>query len=279
MSVTIKTWIENAVHSLEAVTDTPRLDAQLIIAQVLFRDRSWILGHLDEPVSLDQLSTADALLLEEMGGKPLPYLLGHWEFYGLDFIITPDVLIPRPETELLVEKALEWLQARKSHCVIADIGTGSGCIAISIASHYRDCEIIATDISEKGLSVAQLNASKYGLFERIHFVRTNLMDGLNHTFDLVFANLPYIPKSRLDQLTVSKSEPLSALDGGSEGLELITEFLIQVKEKLSPKGCILAEIDLTQSSQLIDFARKLFPQKKVDVIPDLANLPRLLRIK
>lgn len=279
MKASIKIWIENSIASLNSVSESPRLDAELLASHVIGKDRSWLLAHPDQTLTLEQLSTADELLLKEVSGTPLPYLLGHWEFFSLDFTITPDVLIPRPETELLVEKALQWLAAYPNKTHIADIGTGSGCIAVAIAKNHPGNKVIATDNSENALAVARLNVDKYNLNQQVKLIRTNLLDGLDSTFDLICANLPYIPNSRLDQLAVSKAEPISALDGGADGVELITEFLMQAKESLAPGGCILAEIDYTQSQQLTVFAKTLFPDKRIVVLPDLAKLPRLLMIR
>lgn len=279
MIASIKLWIENSIASLDSVSESPRLDVELLAAHVLGKNRSWLLSHADQLLTLDQLSTVDDLLLKEISGTPLPYLLGHWEFYGIDFTITPDVLIPRPETELLVEKALEWLSTHPNKFRVADIGSGSGCIAVAVAKNSSTTKVAATDISEKALAVAQINITKYSLEQQIKLVRTNLLDGLDSSFDLICANLPYIPISRLDQLTVSKTEPISALDGGVDGVELITEFLLQSRESLAPGGCILAEIDCTQSQQLSDLAKTLFPDKRIEVLPDRANLPRLLMIQ
>jgi len=197
----------------------------------------------------------------------------------LDFIVTPDVLIPRPETELLVEKAIEWLQSSQKGYQVADVGTGSGCIAVALAKNIPNCKIIATDNSSRALTVAQKNVSKHGMSDQISLVQTYLMDGLTQMFDLICANLPYIPTSRLDQLSVSKVEPLSALDGGKDGFDLIRMLLLQAKTKLSDSGCILVEIDFSQADQAISFTSEIFSNKSVTIISDLAKLPRLLMIK
>jgi release factor glutamine methyltransferase len=279
MKATIKIWIENAIQSLESVSETPQLDSELLLSYILLKNRSWILSHIDQPLSFDQLATADALLVKAVSGKPLPYLLGHWEFFGLDFVVTPDVLIPRPETELLVVKAIEWLRSSQKEYQIADVGTGSGCIAVAIAKNIPNCRIMATDISSRALKIALKNVMKHRVPDQISLVQTNLMDGLTQTFDLICANLPYIPTSRLDHLQVSKVEPLSALDGGNDGFDLIKALLHQAKAKLSNSGCILAEIDFSQANLAISFASEIFSNKSVTIFSDLAKFPRLLMIK
>lgn len=278
MKATIKIWIENAVRSLETISESPRLDAELLIAHIFSQNRSWILCHLDHTMTLEQLTACDELLLQAISGTPLPYLLGHWEFYGLDFIVTPDVLIPRPETELLVEQAIAWLNLNHHRSLIADIGTGSGCIAIAIARNVSSSMVIASDNSVSALAVARKNVARHGLLDQIALVHTHLMDGLDQTFDLICANLPYVPTSRLDQLAVSKAEPISALDGGEDGFDLIKTLLLQAKSRISRNGCILCEIDMFQSGQAMTLASRLFPEKSIKIIPDLAKNPRLLAI-
>lgn len=279
MKASIKVWIDNAAASLQQVSESPRLDAEVLLSHVIGADRSWLFAHFDHFLSLQEITTADDLLSREVSGTPLPYLLGHWQFYNLDFIVNQDVLIPRPETEILVEKAIEWLNTRNIPALVVDIGTGSGCIAVSIAMNYPDCTITAADISNPALEIARLNIAKYHLNHRIATMQSNLMEELTDHYDLICANLPYIPRERLTQLSVSKSEPLSALDGGNQGLELITDLLVQAKEKLQTSGCILAEIDYTQAGILASLTRDLFPSKQVNILNDLAGLPRILEIK
>lgn len=279
MKATIKIWMENAIRSLETISESPRLDSELLIAHIFSQDRSWILCHLDQPMSYEQLTACDALLLQAISGTPLPYLLGHWEFFGLDFVVTPDVLIPRPETELLVEKAIDWLNCHPQNSLVADIGTGSGCIAIAIARNISSSKIIATDNSTRALAVARRNVVKHSLLDQITLMHAHLLEGLDRSFDLICANLPYIPTSRLDQLAVAKAEPISALDGGEDGFNLIEALLIQARNRLSPGGCILCEIDMFQAQQAIVFATQLFPEKTIAVVPDLAKNPRLLVIE
>ncbi len=164
-------------------------------------------------------------------------MLGHWEFFGLDFDITPDVLIPRPETELLVEKAIAWLQKFPAKRTIADIGTGSGAIAISIAVNIPNARILATDISSKALQVAQQNAIKHGVNGTIEFMECDLLPDQSKivsrqsSINLLCANLPYIPTQTLRNLTIYKREPTLALDGGEDGLDLFRK-LLKVSSKM-----------------------------------------------
>ena len=154
-------------------------------------------------------------------GQPLPYVLGAWEFYGLTFELTPDVLIPRPETELLVEQALEWLADRPAPLLAADVGTGSGCIAISLAVHAPQLRLLASDLSWPALQVARSNLARHRVEGQISLLQCDLLPPLSLPFDLLVANLPYIPSPVLPGLKLSLSEPPLALDGGLDGLDFI----------------------------------------------------------
>jgi len=184
-------------------SDTPGLDAQVLIAQSLAKPRSWVLAHPEAELTDEQLEIIQTGLARLKKGEPLPYVLGHWEFYGLDFLITHDTLIPRPETELLVEHALDWLHEHPKRRYGLDIGTGSGCIAISLARHIPDLRIVAVDLSFPALITARQNALQHGVLHQVHFVQTDLILASKIQFDLICANLPYIPSDQLAQLKIN----------------------------------------------------------------------------
>ena len=269
---------------LAGSSETPLLDAQVLLAHVLERPRAWVLAHPEARLSLAQEQTLQSAAARLEAGEPLPYILGHWEFFGLDFIVSPDVLIPRPETELLVERALEWLRAHPERRNVADIGTGSGCIAISLAVNLLDLHVLATDVSQPALEIAKANAEKHQVADRIQFLHTDHLNLLPSTFniqpfDLMLANLPYIPTSRLESLAVARQEPRQALDGGPDGLDLIRSLMPVTARWLAPGGCCLLEIDASQGEAALNLAQSVFPQAKVSVIPDLAGLDRLLVVQ
>ncbi|NWF64895.1 MAG: peptide chain release factor N(5)-glutamine methyltransferase, partial [Chloroflexi bacterium] len=155
--------------------DLTELDAQILLAHILDRPRTWLLAHLDTPLSPPMLESANQAFSRLEAGEPLPYILGHWEFFGMEFDITPDVLIPRPETEMMVEKAIKWLTASSERRTVADIGTGSGIIAISIAMHVPSARMLATDISYAALKIAKHNAEKFHVHHRIGFLECDLL--------------------------------------------------------------------------------------------------------
>jgi release factor glutamine methyltransferase len=261
--------------------DTPKLDAQVLLAHTLGQSRTWLLAHPEAGLSAPQLASVEEAVSRLEAGAPLPYVLGHWEFFGLEFNVTPSVLIPRPETELLVEKAIAWLKASPERRNVADVGTGSGVIAVTIATHIPDAHVLATDISSAALEVARSNAEKFNVQERIEFVECDLLPALNierSTFNAIFANLPYIPTETLSGLSIFETEPTLALDGGADGLDLIRRLLALAPEWLAPGGCILLEIEASQGSQALSLASNLFPETRIHLHQDLTGRDRLLEI-
>ena len=255
------------------------LEAQLLLSTVLEKPRAWLIAHAETEINAQQQMRLDRLLEQLLAGIPLPYLLGHWEFYGLAFAVSPAVLIPRPETELLVERAIAWLRDHPGPRAAADVGTGSGCIAISIASQCSQVQIIATDISWGALQVARQNARRHGVSQRMHLVQGNLLSAAAGTFDLVCANLPYIPRAALAELSVARHEPRLALDGGPDGLAPIQTLLADAHRWLAPGGLLLLEMQFDQGEAIQQIAQRFLINPRITIHPDLAGLPRLVEIE
>ncbi|MGB9640707.1 MAG: peptide chain release factor N(5)-glutamine methyltransferase [Anaerolineales bacterium] len=275
----LKTFIQQYSRDLESVSESPALDLQVLVAHRLKKPRSWVLAHLEEPLPEGSFSVlyGDVSLL--LQGVPLPYVLGEWEFYGNRFIVTPDVLIPRPETELLVEKALEWINSYPETKLVVDIGTGSGCIAISLALANPNIQVIATDISIKALKIAQQNIHFHHVEERVFLLQADLHPALYQKVDLICANLPYIPKQDLLSLKVAEKEPLIALDGGENGLILYRRLLTQLAERAESPHFLLCEIDPHQAIPLDTFIGQLFPFSHRQVYCDLYGFERLMTVE
>lgn len=276
---------------LTPISDTPALDASVLLAHVIHKPRTWVIAHPELRLTTAQQKQLDDSMIRLQAGEPLPYVLGHWEFFGLDLDITPDVLIPRPETELLVEKAITWLRQNPEKKTIADIGTGSGAIALSIAVHVPGVNILATDISSKALKVARQNAEKHQVRKRVEFFECDLLperltiDALQSkivnrqsSIGLFCANLPYIPTRELHNLPIYTREPTLALDGGEDGLNQIRKLIELAPGWLAQNGLILLEIEALQGAKALSLARGVFPQARVDLHKDLAGKDRLLSI-
>jgi release factor glutamine methyltransferase len=281
--------LSDVTTRLSPTSDTPALDASVLIAHILHKPRTWVMAHPELTLTTEQQEQLSPLLARLEAGEAFPYVLGHWEFFGMDFDITPDVLIPRPETELLVEKAVGWLQESSARSPltalrVADVGTGSGVIAVSIATYVPAVKVLATDISHKALKVARKNAIKFDVVHRIDFVQCDLLPNhpgsipTQHHFDLICANLPYIPTETLRNLPIYGREPALALDGGTDGLTHIRRLLQAAPEWLAPTGMLLLEIEATQGEQVVNLARSLFTEATIQLHQDLAGQDRLLQI-
>lgn len=276
-------WLETARRDLEGqagISVDPqemRLALQLLLAHVLDRPRAWVIAHPEAALNGVQAAQFDSLIKRYASGTPLPYLLGRWEFYGLSFIVNPAVLIPRPETELLVDEALRWLGEHPNRRSAADVGTGSGCIAVSMAYHVSDLRVLAVDRSQTALQVARQNAVAHQTEKQILFVQGDLLRCAAGPLDLVCANLPYIPTAALDDLPVARSEPLAALDGGADGLACIRAMIDDAPRWLAPGGLLLLEMQYDQGETTAALLRRRLPDADVTILPDLAGLPRLVR--
>jgi release factor glutamine methyltransferase len=270
---------------LASLSDTPDLDASALIAHIINKPRTWVMAHPELTLTTEQQTQLDESLTRLEKDEPFPYVLGHWEFFGLDFDVTPDVLIPRPETELLVEKAIVWLQESKVRRTIVDVGTGSGAIAVSLAVNVPDADILATDISSKALQVAKRNSEKLGASNNIEFVECDLLpppktfENRHLPFDLICANLPYIPTRTLSHLSVFGREPTVALDGGADGLDLFRRLLNIAPDWLAPNALILLEIEATLGVQVLNLAYDMFDQAEIYLHQDLTGRDRLLEIR
>lgn len=264
---------------LEDISETSRLDAQVLLAHILGKNRTWVLAHPEVTLTTEQQYELDKLLYRLESGVPLPYVIGYWEFYGLDFLITPETLIPRPETELMVETALAWLKNHPKQTWVADVGTGSGCVAVTLAKIDLNIKVLASDISLPALNVAHQNAVKHSVIERVHCIQSDLLPVSYNKFDLICANLPYIPSELLQTLRVYQREPNLALDGGPDGLSLIRQLLEFAPLSLAPHSLLLLEIESSTCNAAHLLAQKVFPQGKIQILADLAGKDRLISIE
>jgi release factor glutamine methyltransferase len=275
----VQDLLVSAAARIAPFSDTPQLDAQVLLARFFEKPRAWVAAHPEYEADEAQVEPA---LKKLEAGVPLPYVLGKWEFFGLEFDLTPNVLIPRPETELLVEKALIWLKANPQKRRIADIGTGSGAIAVSIAKHVPDARILATDLSPAALGIARRNAKKHGVERQIQFVECDLLPASSaehSTFNVICSNPPYIPAAALRRLPIFGREPTLALDGGIDGMEVYRRIFDIAPRRLAPLGAILLEIESSLGSETLRLGRSAFPKAKIQIYRDLAGHDRLIEIE
>ncbi len=264
---------------LAGESDTPGLDLQVLLAAVTGRERAWVLAHPEAELNMRQVQQLEAALPRLQAGEPLAYLTGQREFFGLVFEISPAVLVPRPETELLVEQALAWLRQHSRPLRCADAGTGSGCIGVTLVFHAPNVILTATDISRDALQIARRNARRHQVESRVSFVQGSLLQAFGDGFDLVCANLPYIPHADLAELKVSCWEPQQALDGGADGLAWLRKLIEDAPRLLAPQGMMLLEIEARQAAAVSCLAQEQFPSATVRVFQDLAGHDRLIQIQ
>lgn len=274
--------LKHASQTLAAAgCDSSRLDAEVLLAHVLGRDRAWLYAYPEHALSPSQLSAYQLLVSRRARREPVAYLTGHKEFYGLDFAITSDVLVPRPETEHLVQRAIHCGATSSSSPIMADVGTGSGVIGVTLAVHLPLAHIIAIDTSQSALAVARSNAVRHSVANRVSLMQGDLLSPLRGPVDLVVANPPYLswPELTVASPEVSRWEPRAALDGGSDGLSVIRRLLDMAATRLGRGGALLVEIGAGQGAEVIQLARHHFPQADVEIASDSAKRDRLLVVQ
>ncbi len=271
---------------LDHQVPSAQLAAELLLMHVLGCDRSYLHAHPEENVSAQALERYSQLIAERTTGKPTQYITGHQEFWGLDFEVTPDVLIPRPETEHIVERVLELTRQRghpkDARLRIVDVGTGSGCIALALASEFPRAVLFGVDISRPALDVASRNATRLGMAERVKFLESDLLNRLLEadlagTFDFVLSNPPYVGKHEVDkvQREVRDFEPRVAWGGDLErGEEIYARLFPQALHVLKPGGHVVVEIGYNMRERVLALLGEEWGE--IQVMPDLAGIPRVV---
>lgn len=268
------------------------IDARVLLEFATKKSREFLLAHPNYELSDEQINSLNKLAERRKTYEPIAYITGHKEFFGLNFVVTPDVLIPRPETELLVEQAIESIKSKvhlpeaaatlqagkvESRLRILDLGTGSGNIIISIAKanslRLAACGFFASDISAKALEVAKKNAKKH--HAKIKFIQSDLFENIKGRFDLIVANLPYVPEDGSNNEEI-KHEPQSAIFAADNGAVIIKKFLTDTKKYINDNGLILVEVDPRNAKEIKEYALKYY--KSAEIVHDLANKYRLVKI-
>jgi release factor glutamine methyltransferase len=283
--VQLKQALTSAISQLTAEqVPSPRMNAELLLMFTLGCDRAYLHAHPERNLTADETARYQSALAERARGVPAQYITGHQEFWGMDLIVTPAVLIPRPETEHVIETVLELVQvgspARQESPPdafrIVDVGTGSGCIALALSKELPQAEIHAIDVSAAALEIARINAARHQLDGRIHFRHTDLLNGFEtNFFDFVVSNPPYVGESEEDevQLEVRKFEPRSAVFAGPTGLEIIARLIPQAHAALRPGGWLVMEI----SGTIAEGVRQLLSGwEEIRIVNDLQGIPRVI---
>ncbi len=259
------------------------LEAEVLLRHTLEIDRVALYQRLDEPVTESSACAFDALLARRLAREPTAHITGVREFCGLEFEVSPAALIPRPETEHLVEAAVELARTRsriRRGPIFADVGTGSGAIAVALARAVPRSEVYAIDLSSDALALATRNLARHGVEKQVMLLRGDLLSPLPEYVDVVVANLPYVPSGDLPTLPpeVREHEHLQALDGGPDGLDVIRRLLAEAPAFLRPRGAVCLEFGFGQTAALLAAAREFFPGYALQVRKDLAGIDRVLLI-
>ena len=277
-SWTIKRLLEwTTEHLKKSGRSSPRLDAEILLSAALSCQRIELYTNFESEPTEEQKTVFRDYVKRRAAGEPVAYLVGFKEFYSLKFAVNRSTLIPRPETELLVVEALDWMKAENKPVAVCDVGTGSGAIAVVVAKHEPNCRITAVDISEDAIAVAKENAEKHAVSDRVEFRVSDLLQNIAGPLDLVLSNPPYVSDSEYEQLDpeLKNYEPRTALVAGINGTEIVERLIPQAYEKLQPCGAIFIEI----SPMIADKVAALFSDDQwsdVKIIKDLAELKRIV---
>jgi release factor glutamine methyltransferase len=277
--VNLRQALAHASRTLaESHVEDASLEGEILLRHVLGMNRAQLYTDLDRDLGTKQQKTLNQLLKRRQHGEPSAYITGHREFYGLDFRVDRNVLIPRPETELLVELAIKLAQ---EHPIlkIADIGTGCGAITISLAINLPQATVYAIDISVAALEMARYNCARYGVADGVVLLQGDLLEPLDETVDMIVANLPYVREADIPQRGSLSYEPALALNGGKDGLEKIKIICWQAAKKLNKDGFLLIETGEGQAEKVVNILCKAFPAPSIEVHKDLASIERVVSLR
>lgn len=286
-AVNVRSALRDAMARMRSAgVPSHALAAELLLMHLMGRDRAWLYAHPEAPLDAENARRYSELITQRAAGTPTQYLTGKQEFWGLEFEVTPAVLIPRPETEHVIEVAVERLGKGRANASlrIADVGTGSGCLAVALAHEFPHAEIFATDISAAALAVAARNAARHHMAGRVHFLECNLLDGLANacgTFDVIVSNPPYVARADEAQLQreVREHEPHEALFCGATGTEIYAPLVNQAAGLLKPGGLLVLEIGYGALDRVRPLLDESSSWRQNRVADDLAGIPRVVSVE
>lgn len=275
----LKQALASAIGRLEAAdVGSPRMNAEVLLMFVLGVNRAYLYAHPECVLTAGDEASYDEVLAQRATGMPSQYITGHQEFWGLDFVVSPAVLIPRPETEHLVETVL-GLARGLAQPKLVDVGTGSGCVALALAHELKDAKVYAVDVSADALEIARANAARLGLDGRVHFAQSNVLEALTgvRDFDFVVSNPPYVGFGEADkvQKSVRDFEPRVAVFAGEQGLDVIVPLIEQAHSALKPGGWLALEIGYSMRDAVVNLLSPTM-WDDVRVVPDLQGVPRVV---
>jgi release factor glutamine methyltransferase len=277
---TIAQALAHGVRLLEVSSDSPRYDAQLLLGHALGRSREWLIAHADDEIPVEEREAFNAACKARAAGKPIAYILGTAWFHGREFVVNEHVLVPRPETEHLVDDAIAHVRERESASVL-DVGVGSGAIACAIAAELPNASVDAVDISPDALRVARENAARLHVDSRVTFYEGDLLGSLprERRYDVVVANLPYVPTDDIAAAPDPVSfEPRLALDGGPDGLDAYRRLLWMLPPVLKPRSLVLLEAAPPIMPALVVLVRQALPAASIEVARDYGGRERYVRV-
>ena len=275
-------WVRSRRRLERADIPDADIEAQVLLRNTLGIDRATFHASPDRELSDKDAEAFECTVGRRIGGEPLSYITGHREFYGLDFVVTPDVLVPRQETEFLVEAVLGYARSRgedERAPTIADIGTGSGAIAVALARHLPNAAVCATDVSRGALCVADENVRRHGLEGRVRLQHGDLFEALAGPVDVVVSNPPYLSDDEVAELPPDvQREPTLALAAGTDGMDVLRRLIVGAWEYLNPGGMLAFEIDPRRFEASTDLARRTFPGSKIGIVRDHGGLDRVVTV-
>lgn len=279
-NMTVKDVLAKAISVLkEKKVETPAKEAGVLLAYILKKDASWLYAHPEFQLSAAEIKKYDSIVSKRSKSMPLQYIVNNQEFMSLDFYVNPYCLIPRPETEILVEAALAWINESSCENIrVLDIGTGSGAICVSIAHYAAETIIDALDVSGQALQIAETNAKRHNVEGRIRFINADFLQWKNEEpYSVILSNPPYIPHNEISMLMseVKDYEPLTALDGGSDGLLFYRYLASEVKRMMTPEGTIFVEVGIGQAECVVEMFT--YQGLKTSVYKDFAGIDRVVQ--
>ena len=286
--MTLRQILQQTANTLsDSSIEDAHLEAAVLLSHTLNLSPTQLYAQPERELNLREINGLHQLIERRLHREPAAYIVEHREFYGIDFFVDSRALIPRPETEHIVDEAIKYTRGHEDYSprsdnrfTIADIGTGCGAIAISLASHLPQAIIYAADISPSALEIAQINCQYHGVTEQVILLQGNLLEPLPEPANLVVANLPYIRDPELPYLDpeIINFEPLIALAGGQNGLEKIYQLLDQARRKLQSPCCLILEIGQGRDKEVSSFVHRCLPESRVELIPDLSGIKRVIKV-